>query len=295
MFLKCITTVLLIVASGYSINVKKQVIAFDYYHHNETPQKYAISDTGLLGYSIWTKIILSQGADTLSIKKSIDSQSLAAVSMLVIVDPDTTSENPNPKFIQSSEITAIEKWVQAGGKLLLLANNAKNCEFTNFNLLANKFGVKFNGDNYGSTYYLAPLPNHPFFAGCDTVFIKDISTLSVLPPAEVIFKLNNKNIMALTKFGKGIVFSLGDPWAYNEYMGNGDNIKALTNITKWFLDQQTNTQNNKKLQNPIVNISMQSEIKNKSFLLNGKLVSPWIMKNSDFQNVSPAFIIKEKK
>ena len=36
--------------------------------------------------------------------------------------------------------------------------------------------------------------------------------------------------MALAHSGKGLVFALGDPWIYNEYIGHKDNRRIATNL-----------------------------------------------------------------
>jgi unsaturated rhamnogalacturonyl hydrolase len=47
--------------------------------------------------------------------------------------------------------------------------------------------------------------------------------------------------MAFSKYGKGAVFAVGDPWFYNEYMDERrlppgyDNPKAAGNLFRWLL------------------------------------------------------------
>jgi len=49
--------------------------------------------------------------------------------------------------------------------------------------------------------------------------------------------------MAISKYGKGTVFALGDPWIYNEYIdgrklpADFDNYEAAVNWVKWLLKQ----------------------------------------------------------
>jgi unsaturated rhamnogalacturonyl hydrolase len=48
-------------------------------------------------------------------------------------------------------------------------------------------------------------------------------------------------IIATAKFGKGIVFAVGDPWLYNEYVDGRkppseyENYKAAEDLVKWLL------------------------------------------------------------
>jgi unsaturated rhamnogalacturonyl hydrolase len=49
--------------------------------------------------------------------------------------------------------------------------------------------------------------------------------------------------MATSKFGKGTVFAVGDPWIYNEYVVNDrlnatyQNKQAAIELTNWLLKQ----------------------------------------------------------
>ena len=52
--------------------------------------------------------------------------------------------------------------------------------------------------------------------------------------------------MAASKYGKGFVFAVGDPWLYNEYIDNRklpedfNNYKAAENFIKWLLNKTIN-------------------------------------------------------
>ena len=51
--------------------------------------------------------------------------------------------------------------------------------------------------------------------------------------------------MATTKFGKGNVFAIGDPWIYNEYIDGRklpaeyQNYKAATALVRWLIKQSS--------------------------------------------------------
>jgi unsaturated rhamnogalacturonyl hydrolase len=211
----------------------KPMVALDEYHSNYTAPHYTYAwwDKTLGGYSKFAGIVTSLGADTTSLHAPIDSAVLSKVQVLIIVDPDTLPS----KFIQASEITAVDSWVQRGGTLMLFANNAGTCEFTHLNQLATKFGTQFNGDTYGGSFNLTPLPTHAFFTGCKTIHIKNMSTQTVSPPAQAVLTLSGKVLMATSTKGLGKIFALGDPWLYNEYIDSADNVKAGTNVMRWIL------------------------------------------------------------
>lgn len=211
----------------------KPMVALDCYHNNETPPHYIWGKTDINNFSQFAGIIIGLGGDTMSIHTALDSSVLANVNVLIIVDPDTTTENPNPKYISAAETTAVDRWVQKGGILMLLANDSAECEFTHLNQLSSQFGIHFNGDVYGGGYDFTNLPNHPFFTGCTTLHIKGISTFTITSPAQSMLTVNSKILMVTATKRKGTVFALGDPWLLNEYINTGDNKKCGTNVMQW--------------------------------------------------------------
>jgi unsaturated rhamnogalacturonyl hydrolase len=71
-----------------------------------------------------------------------------------------------------------------------------------------------------------------------------LSVLSVKAPAEATVTQENDIIMATSRFGKGTVFAIGDPWLYNEYVdgkklpADYDNFKAARDLAKWLLTKK---------------------------------------------------------
>src|SRR6185369_17892364 len=77
-------------------------------------------------------------------------------------------------------------------------------------------------------------PDHPLFAGVDMIYMKEVSTISVKPPAAPLFIADKDPkeskpgdsgagegkdvIIATAEVGKGFVLAVGDPWVYNEYI-----------------------------------------------------------------------------
>jgi len=78
------------------------------------------------------------------------------------------------------------------------------------------------------------------------LFIKELSTLKLSPPAEEIASKDGHSIMAVSTLGKGKVFALGDPWIYNEYLdgrrlpADFENFPAAVNLVSWILKQIQN-------------------------------------------------------
>lgn len=232
-----------------TIGVKAQVkVGLDHWFNNEISPKtsqpfhYLWSDTTLNGYSRFGAIFEKQGAVINEIKKPTP-QDLAKLNIYIIVDPDTTSENPKPNYIEKDDIAAIVSWVKKGGVLIFLANDAPNCEFTHLNQLAGNFGFYFNhvtmhpvtGKNYEMGAF-TNLPDHPLFKGVSKVYLKEISTFKLWGNAKPVLAENGTVFMTEAKIGKGYVLAIGDPWIYNEYMDHErlpasfENRKAAENL-----------------------------------------------------------------
>ena len=75
------------------------------------------------------------------------------------------------------------------------------------------------------------------------MYIKELSTVEVKSPAVVVLKNGNDNVAAISKYGKGIVFAVGDPWMYNEYVDGRklpmeyENYQAAVDLVKWLIKQ----------------------------------------------------------
>jgi hypothetical protein len=225
------------------------VVGLDTWFNHETnaktgkPFHYLWTDTEFTGYSRWGEIFTGRGAAITTISKP-EASVLNKINIYIIVDPDTTSENPAPNYIESDDIASIRKWVENGGVLAVLANDAPNCEFTHLNNLMKEFGMTFNhvtlhtvpGNDFEAGA-ITDLPNHPLFKGVSKIYIKEVSDINVSGTARAILTEKGKVLIAENKFGNGYVFAIGDPWIYNEYIDHDrlpagfDNRKAAENLT----------------------------------------------------------------
>ena len=226
---------------------KKVVVALDRCYNHETrkgkPYHYAWEDTTSAGYSELQKLLQNLGAKTISLNKPASRETLAGVDIYMIVNPNTRDKVPDPMFIEDDAIEAIVAWVKAGGVLVLFNNDKAHAEFEHMNQLASRFGITFNQDvRFGlgadpKKLQMHSFPDHPFFRGVEKLHMRSICTLKVQAPAEVVYRFQGDNIMALCRLGKGTVFALGDPWGYNEYIGFFDNRKCLTNLFRWLIER----------------------------------------------------------
>jgi hypothetical protein len=246
-----ITFAIIVFTGSYAFS--QPVVGLDNWFNHETkkdtgkPFHYLWTDTEASGYSRWGESFIARGAKLITTGKPTSSV-LTGLDIYIIVDPDTTSENPAPDYIMPDDIKAIKEWVSKGGVLAILANDAPNCEFTHLNQLASQFGITFNhvtlhpvtGENWemGAS---KNLPDHPLFKNVRKIYIKEVADMRLSGTAKPILTDNGKVLIAENKFGKGYVFAIGDPWIYNEYIDHDrlpegfDNRKAAENLTDLLL------------------------------------------------------------
>ncbi len=211
------------------------------------PFHYLWTDTAMSGFSEWGKIFVREGATITTVGEPLE-RDLENIDIYIIVDPDTTSENPEPNYISGRDIKVITNWVRNGGVLVVMANDAPNCEFSHLNGLMKEFGMHFNhvtlhtvpGDNFerGAS---VNLPHNDLFSNVRKIYLKEVSDIGLSGNAQPVLTENGKVLMAQSYYGKGYIFAVGDPWIYNEYIDHWrlppgfDNKKAAENLTKILL------------------------------------------------------------
>ncbi|MGV8880286.1 MAG: DUF4350 domain-containing protein [Sphingobacteriaceae bacterium] len=247
-----------IIAIPITVNAQDKTVMLDYYFNNEYrknaaggPERYHYTweDHANSGFSLWGNIFRKNGLKITGIETAPTLNRLRAASIYIIADPDTKKETANPHFMASQYVKVIAEWVKDGGVLVLLANDSTNAELAHFNLLSETFGIHFNDDvrnqaeddQFEQASTLIPEGN-AIFKTARKIFFKEICTLKLSKSAKAVLKVDKQVIIATAKYGKGIVFAVGDPWFYNEYT-NGrlpagyDNDKAADDLTKWLISQ----------------------------------------------------------
>jgi unsaturated rhamnogalacturonyl hydrolase len=232
-----------------------KTVLLDYYFNNEWKKDatgtsvryhYTWDDKSNSGFSTLGDIFDRYGVQTKFLEQAPTVKNLKGADIYIIVDPDTEKETAQPHFMNEQEAASIAAWVKEGGVLLLLANDAGNAELKNFNLLASKFGIRFNEDNFnlveGNKFEQGAISipaGNAIFRSAKKIYVKELSTLQVSKPANTVLEKNGKNIIAAAAYGKGTVFAIGDPWLYNEYVdgrklpSDFENYKAAEDLVKW--------------------------------------------------------------
>lgn len=243
-------------------------VVLDYFFNNERRKDiagasvryhYTWEDRANSGFSLWGRLFRRFGVRTDSLSVAPTAGNLRKAMVYIIVDPDDDREVPQPHYIMPDEIGVIERWVKAGGVLVLMGNDSANAEFDHFNALAGVFGIHFNFDDYhkvtGNHFEMGAFTfpdKDSIFASAHKVYIKELSTLAVKPPARAYFSDSGHAIIAVAKVGKGLVFAVGDPWFYNEYTDGRklppdfDNYGAALDLAIWLLRQAQDQKNSNR-------------------------------------------------
>jgi unsaturated rhamnogalacturonyl hydrolase len=242
-----------------SFGTKEKTVLLDYYFNNERRKDitggsvlwhYTWEDRANSGFSILGQLFRQYGAHTDSLPVAPTADNLKHAAVYIIVDPDDEREVPAPHYPGPAEIGAIADWVKAGGVLVLMSNDSANAEFTHFNVLAGRFGIRFNYDDYhkvtGNNYQMGAFTmpvKDAIFKTTKKIYIKELSTLQLNPPARPYYSDSGHVIMAIARVGKGTVFAVGDPWFYNEYTdgrklpADYENYNAARDWVQWLLLQ----------------------------------------------------------
>ncbi|GET31314.1 hypothetical protein PbJCM13498_01770 [Prolixibacter bellariivorans] len=236
-------------------DAQRPVVGLDNWFNHERNKAgqiyhYTWTDTLNSGFSQLGDVFKAKGAILKTIAQAPIPAVLGDLDVYIIVDPDTTSENPHPNYITGPDISSIKNWVSKGGVLLLLANDGPNCEFTHLNQLAGTFGFHFVPitlnpvtNHQWEMGAETNLPNHSLFKGVKKIYLKEVSPILLSKNAKPILKDGKNILMAETTYGKGKVLAIGDPWLYNEYIGNSrlpksfENMKAAHNLVDYLLSE----------------------------------------------------------
>jgi unsaturated rhamnogalacturonyl hydrolase len=213
----------------------------EYFHYKWT-------DTTDSGFSMFGHIFRSYGAKTDTLYTAPTAANLKGAQIYIIASPDIPARNPSPHYMQDTDAEPVANWVKQGGVLVMMENDSGNAEFEHFNKLSEKFGMHFNavlrnrveGSNWEMGKIAVPAGT-PVFTGAHTFYMKEISTITPGKPAKAILTDSGDVLMAVARYGKGVVFAITDPWLYDEYTDGlklppqYDNYQGGKELARWLL------------------------------------------------------------
>lgn len=235
-----------------------KTVVLDHYYNNEwringfgenTRWHYTWDGMDNGGFSLFGNIWEAYGARLSMLDIAPTKQNLKNAAVFIIVDPDGYKDSKSPNYMDEKSAVEVCDWVKKGGVLLLMTNDSSNCDLEHFNILSGKFGIHFTneGRNFvkGNEFETGAVYNtsNPVFTKAKKMYLKEISTIEVKSPAVSLLQKNGEVIFATAKYGKGVVFAVGDPWIYNEYLDGRkipaefENFTAANELVQWLLKQ----------------------------------------------------------
>ncbi|MEY4279629.1 MAG: hypothetical protein RL377_1633 [Bacteroidota bacterium] len=246
-------------AAYTQLNAKHPVVLLDAYYNNEikkdasgkdTRWHYSWEELSNGGFSVLGKQFENKGAQLQTITTAPSVLALNKASVYLIVDPDHVKDNPTPNYMNTADAKVISDWVNAGGVLILLANDSANCDLSHFNTLANTFGIQFTNESVnmvkGTAFEMGtafPIQGNTVLKPGTKLYVKEVSALQLTGNAKPVALAGDKIVAATAAFGKGQVIAVGDPWLYNEYVDGRklpfgfQNFEAMGQLVNWTLSK----------------------------------------------------------
>jgi unsaturated rhamnogalacturonyl hydrolase len=212
---------------------------------------YKWDDDANSGFSFFGRAFQRYGVRLATEASAPTAADLKKAQIYVLASPDIPVKNPTPHYMDKASGEVIEAWVKAGGVLLLMENDQPNSEFEHFNTLSERFGIHFNpvlrnhviGDDIEKGRLMIPAGTgvfeHPHQA-----YMKDTCSIAVKAPAKGVVSDQGDVMIAVARYGKGMVFAVVDPWVYNEYTDRRnhfpveyDTFAAAIDLAGWAVRQ----------------------------------------------------------
>jgi unsaturated rhamnogalacturonyl hydrolase len=202
------------------------------------------------GYSLFGHLFREFGAKTLELDAKPTSADLKSADVYIIASPDNLDKNPQAHFATRGDAEEIAEYVESGGVLVIMENDTSFADLEHFNKVSDQFGIHFNsvlrkhvvGTNWEQGK-IAIDGDGPIFHHPHTIYVKDVSTITVSKPAHSVLDEGDDIFMATAKYGRGTVVAMTDPWLYNEYTDGRklpatyDNYAAGKEFVRWILQQ----------------------------------------------------------
>jgi unsaturated rhamnogalacturonyl hydrolase len=212
---------------------------------------YKWDDDSNSGFAFFGRAFQRYGVQLATETTAPTAADLNKAQIYVLASPDIPTKNPTPNYMDKASGDVIQAWVKAGGVLVLMENDVTNSEFDHFNTMSERFGIHFNpvirnkvdGDKWEMGTVVIPAGTgvfeHPHKA-----YLKEICTIKVSGPAKAVLTDQGDVLMAVSKYGKGTVFAVVDPWVYNEYVDRRnrlpveyDGFAAAIDLAGWVVRQ----------------------------------------------------------
>ncbi|MFP5204552.1 MAG: glycoside hydrolase family 88 protein [Acidobacteriota bacterium] len=216
-----------------------------YYH-------YKWDDWSPAGYSLFGHLFEDFGAQLATLDTAPTVASLSRAQVYIVASPDIPAKNPHPHYATPEDARQIAAWVRAGGVFVILENDTSFADLDHFNAVAAKFGMHFNSvlrkHVIGADWAMGKIAvgaGGPIFHHPHTLYVKDVCTIALHPPARSLLSENGDTFMAMARYGQGTVLAMTDPWLYNEYTDGRklpaqyDNYAAGREFVRWILEQKS--------------------------------------------------------
>ncbi len=212
---------------------------------------YKWDDDSNSGFAFFGRAFQRYGVQLATETTAPTAADLRKKQIYVIASPDIPVRNPTPNYMDKASGDVIQAWVKAGGVLVLMENDVTNSEFDRFNTMSERFGIHFNpvirnkvdGDHWEMATVIIPA-GMGVFEYPHKAYLKEICTIKVSGPAKAVVTDQGDVLMAVSKYGKGTVFAVVDPWVYNEYVDRRnrlpveyDGFAAAIDLAGWLVRQ----------------------------------------------------------
>jgi unsaturated rhamnogalacturonyl hydrolase len=233
-----------VVDAWFNSQQRKNAAGQEEYFH------YKWNDYSNTGYSLFGHIFENHGATLQTLYQAPTMDRLKGARIYIIASPDNPARNPNPHYVQAEDAEQVAAWVKQGGVLVLMENDPANADIQHFSLIADRFGIHFDDvlqhhiiDDQFEPGYIHVRGGGPIFHHPHTLYMKDTCAISLKTPARALLEDKEGIVMATTKYGRGTVVAVVDPWLYNEYtdhrklLPQQDNHAAGKEFVLWLLAQ----------------------------------------------------------
>lgn len=210
---------------------------------------YIWEETDPQGFSLFESMFTQLGAKLSSLEVAPTKKNLKNTDIFILVDPDNLKDNPMPNSIEKSHAEAVKKLDFERRCAGFNGKRQRQLRFVRIEYAGQYVGIKFTnlsrnmvqGNEFATGAVLLSEENE-IFKQAKKAYLKEVSILEIAQPVKAVISKNNEISMAVSRYGKGAVFAVGDPWLYNEYVDGTkipaeyENFMAGTELAKWLVN-----------------------------------------------------------